>query len=151
MPLNTVEDVWIVIMERAPQHEKLSKFIDYFIEQWMDNPLLPIALWNVNDQRHRTNNTVEELNSKLNRMIGRQQPNVQLLVKCLKGELGEFGVKRKKKFGTWSSRTEQGLSPIMKRYKQSGLMQVRWTGLIFGVPAPGHCYLLSRKDTSNLA
>ncbi|CAL1288591.1 unnamed protein product [Larinioides sclopetarius] len=114
MPLNTVEDAWIVIMERAPQHEKLSEFIDYFIEQWMDNPLLPIALWNVNDQRHRTNNAVEGWNSKLNRMIGRQQPNVQLLVKCLKDEannvshvircheLGEFGVKRKKKFQSCS-------------------------------------------------
>ncbi|CAL1265093.1 unnamed protein product [Larinioides sclopetarius] len=74
----------------------------------MDNMLLPIALWNVNDQRHRTDNAVEGWNSKLNGMIGRQQLNVQLLVKCLKDEannishvirrreLGEFGVKRKK-------------------------------------------------------
>ncbi|GBM30334.1 hypothetical protein AVEN_174145-1 [Araneus ventricosus] len=108
IPLNIVEDACIVIMEITPQQEKFSEFIDYFVEQWMHNPLLPTALWNVNDQRHRTNNVAEGWNSKLNRMIGRQQPNGQLLDKCLKDEannifhvirsreLGEFGVKRKK-------------------------------------------------------
>ncbi|GBM82650.1 hypothetical protein AVEN_200556-1 [Araneus ventricosus] len=124
MPLNTVEDTWIVIMERAPQHEKLSEFIDYFVEQWMSNPLLPTALWNVNDQRHGTNNAVEGWNSKLNRMISTQQPNVKILVKCLKDEannishvirsrdLGEFEVKRKK-----CVQLDQRLENIMKDFE----------------------------------
>ncbi|GBN39368.1 hypothetical protein AVEN_63677-1 [Araneus ventricosus] len=90
----------------------------------MSNPLLPTALWNVNDQRHRTNNAVEGWNSKLNRMIGRQQPNVKILIKCLKDEannishvirsreLGEFGVKRKK-----CMQLDQRLENIMKDFK----------------------------------
>ncbi|GBL74972.1 hypothetical protein AVEN_243781-1 [Araneus ventricosus] len=92
----------------------------------MYNPLLPTAVWNVNDQRHRTNNVVEGWNSKLNRMIGRQQPNGQLLVKCLKDEannifhvirsreLGEFGVKRKKYV-----QLDQRLENIMKDFRIS--------------------------------
>ncbi|GBO12004.1 hypothetical protein AVEN_274014-1 [Araneus ventricosus] len=90
----------------------------------MSNLLLPTALWNVNDERHRTNNAVEGWNSKLNRMIGRQQPNVKILVKCLKDEannishvirsreLDEFGVKRKK-----CVQLDQGLENIMKDFE----------------------------------
>ncbi|GBO14618.1 hypothetical protein AVEN_246995-1 [Araneus ventricosus] len=120
MPLNTVEDTWIMVMERASQHEKLSEFIDYFVEQWMSNPLLPTALWNVNYQRHRTNNAVEGWNSKLNR----KHPNVKIQVKCLKDaannishvirsrELCEFGVKRKK-----CVQLDQRLENIMKDFE----------------------------------
>lgn len=86
IPLNMVEDAWILIMELLPQHQKLNEFMDYFVEQWMDNPTVPTALWNVHAQRHRTNNVVEAWNSKINRMINRNKPNVQLLVKCLKNE-----------------------------------------------------------------
>lgn len=127
MPLNTIEDGWILIMEGVPDNEKLNQFIDYFVEQWMDNPSLPTALWNVHNQRHRTNNAVEGWNSKLNRMIGRQQPNIQLFVKCLKDEainvshvirshdLGEVGVKRRKKY----VQLDQRLDNIMKEYEMS--------------------------------
>ncbi|GBL99589.1 hypothetical protein AVEN_68849-1 [Araneus ventricosus] len=91
----------------------------------MSNPLLPTALWNVNDQRHGTNNAVKGWNSILNRMIRRQQPNVKILVKCLKDEannisyvirsreLGEFGVKRKKK----CVQLDQRLENIMKDFE----------------------------------
>ncbi|GFU48261.1 uncharacterized protein TNCV_4626771 [Trichonephila clavipes] len=74
----------------------------------MDNPNMPIKVWNVYGQRHRTNNSVEGWNSKLNAITGRNQPNVHLLVKILKEEtqkeyfnvkareLGDSGIKRKK-------------------------------------------------------
>ncbi|GFW77451.1 uncharacterized protein TNCV_2498441 [Trichonephila clavipes] len=74
----------------------------------MDNPNMPIKVWNVYEQRHTTNNFVEGWNSKLNAITGRNQPNVHLLVKILKeetrkvsfnlksGELGDPGIKREK-------------------------------------------------------
>ncbi|GFY12786.1 uncharacterized protein TNCV_4284441 [Trichonephila clavipes] len=63
----------------------LPPFIDYFVEQWMDSTIMPIKVWNVYGQRHRTN-SVEGWNSKLNAITGRKQPNVHLLVKILKEE-----------------------------------------------------------------
>ena len=40
-------------------------------------------MWNINKHRHTTKNVVEGLNSKLNSIIGKQQPNVFLLVQKL--------------------------------------------------------------------
>lgn len=84
LPLEFINDAWLYIMSICPKNEKLQLFVDYFVNQWMDNDNIPIELWNVHGQRHRTNNAVEGWNGKLNRAIAVKQPNVQLLVKCLK-------------------------------------------------------------------
>jgi hypothetical protein len=73
-----------MITESVPQNEKLTLFLDYFVEQWMENQNVPIEMWNIHQYRNRTNNAVEGWNSKLNSMIGKQQPNVILLVQKLK-------------------------------------------------------------------
>jgi hypothetical protein len=74
----------------------------------MENQNVPIEMWNIRQHRHRTNSAVEVWNSKLNSIIGKQQPNVFLLVQKLKEEaelvswqlkskeLGLAGEKRKK-------------------------------------------------------
>jgi hypothetical protein len=41
-------------------------------------------MWNRNKHRHTTNSAVESWNSKLNSIIGKQQPGVFLLVQTLK-------------------------------------------------------------------
>jgi hypothetical protein len=43
-------------------------------------------MWNINQHQHWTNNAVKGLNSKLNSIIGKQQPNVFLQVQKLKEE-----------------------------------------------------------------
>jgi hypothetical protein len=43
-------------------------------------------MWNKNKHRHRSNNAVEGWNSKPNSIIGKQQPNVFLLVQKSKDE-----------------------------------------------------------------
>jgi hypothetical protein len=90
------------------QNEKLTLFLDYFVEQWMEHQNVPIEMWNIHQHRHRTNNAVEGWNSKLNSIVGKQQPNVFLLVQKLKEEavlvswqmkskeLGLAGQKRKR-------------------------------------------------------
>jgi hypothetical protein len=108
LPIDKVEEVWLMIMESVPQNEILTLFLDYFVEQWMENQNVPIEMWNIHQYRHRTNNAVEGWNSKLNSIIGKQHPNVFLLVQKLREEaqlvswqikskeLGLAGQKRKK-------------------------------------------------------
>ncbi|PRD20531.1 UNVERIFIED_CONTAM: hypothetical protein NCL1_54335 [Trichonephila clavipes] len=110
LPMKHIDDAWSIMWEKAFSIDKLTTFIDYFVEQWMDNPNMPIKVWNVyGQQRHRTNNSVEGCNSELNAIIGRNQPTVHLLVKILKEEtqkvsfnlksreLGDPGIKREQK------------------------------------------------------
>ncbi|GFU42293.1 uncharacterized protein TNCV_4554581 [Trichonephila clavipes] len=107
-PLLAIDDAWNIIWEKSFSFDKLTTFIDYFVEQWMDNPNMPIKVWNVCEQRHRTNNSVEGWSSKLNAITDRNQPYVHLLIKILKEEtqkvsfnikfreLGDLEIKRKK-------------------------------------------------------
>ncbi|GFW61777.1 uncharacterized protein TNCV_1471001 [Trichonephila clavipes] len=80
-----IDDAWSIVCENAFSIDKLTPFIDYFVEQWMDNTNMPIKVWNVYGQHHKTN-SVEGWNSKLNAITGGNQSNVYLLVKILKEE-----------------------------------------------------------------
>jgi hypothetical protein len=64
-----VEEGWFMIMENVQQNEELTLFLDYIVEQWMENQNAAIEMWNINKHRQRTNNAVEGLNSKLNSII----------------------------------------------------------------------------------
>jgi hypothetical protein len=86
LPIDEVEDGWLMLMESLPQNEKLTLFLDYFVEQWMEKQNVPIEMWNIHQHRHRTNNAVEGWNSKLSSIIGKQHPNIFLLVHKLKEE-----------------------------------------------------------------
>ncbi|GFV95662.1 uncharacterized protein TNCV_2009791 [Trichonephila clavipes] len=77
LPLEHIDDVWSIGWENAFSIDELTPFIDYFVEKLMDRTNMPIKVWNVYEQRHRTN-FIEELNSKLNAITGRKQPNVYL-------------------------------------------------------------------------
>jgi hypothetical protein len=84
-------------------------------------------MWNIHQHRHRTDNAVEGWNSKLNSIIGKQHPNVFLLVQKLKEEaelvswqikskeLGLAGQKRKKTYVKQDERIER----IMAEYDKS--------------------------------
>ncbi|GFW84432.1 uncharacterized protein TNCV_3089491 [Trichonephila clavipes] len=69
-----MEHAWSIVRENAFSIDKLTPSIDYFVKQWMDPTNVLIKVWNVHGQRHRTN-SVEECNSKLNAITGRNQPN----------------------------------------------------------------------------
>jgi hypothetical protein len=38
LPIDRVEEGWLMIMDSVPQNEKLTLFLDYFVEQWMVSP-----------------------------------------------------------------------------------------------------------------
>ena len=63
LPVEKVEEAFLQITENIPTNDKLERFIDYFVEQWMGNPSVPLQLWNVYQLRHRTINPVELRNS----------------------------------------------------------------------------------------
>jgi hypothetical protein len=73
---NKVKEVLLFVIKYVPQNEKLTSLLDYYAQQLMENQNVPIEMWNINKYRHRTNNSVEVWNSKLNSAIGKQQPNI---------------------------------------------------------------------------
>jgi hypothetical protein len=64
--IKKVEESWLMIVENAPQKEKLTLFLDYYFQQSMENQNVSIEMWNINKHRHRINNAIEGWNSKLN-------------------------------------------------------------------------------------
>jgi hypothetical protein len=47
LPIDKGEERWFMIMDSVPQNEKLTSFLDYFVEQWMENQNVPIEMWNI--------------------------------------------------------------------------------------------------------
>jgi hypothetical protein len=82
--ITNIEEVWLMTMENVPQNEK-TLFLEHYVQQLMDSKNIPIDMWNINKHRHWTNNAVEGMDSKLNSIIGKQQP-VFLQVQKLKQE-----------------------------------------------------------------
>ena len=68
-------------MESIPQNEKLTLFIDFYVEQLMASHNIPIEMWNINNHRNRTNNAVECWHSKLKSIIAEQHPKCFLQVR----------------------------------------------------------------------
>ena len=107
-PINKVEEVWLRIMENVPHNDKLTLFLVYCAQQLMENHNVLIEMWNTNNNRRRTDSTVDGWNCELNSIIGRRKPNVFLQIHKLKEEtqsvswqlkskgLGERGQKRRK-------------------------------------------------------
>ncbi|GFV35320.1 uncharacterized protein TNCV_3203521 [Trichonephila clavipes] len=133
LPMEYIEDAWIfIIWGKSFSIDKLTTFIDYFVEQWMDNPNMPIKVGNVYEQRHRTNNSVEGGNSKLNAIIGRNQPNIHLLVKILKEETQkvsfnlnsrELGDPRIKKKKAHAKKLDERIENILKEFETSNNLE----------------------------
>jgi len=67
IPLQDIDEGWLIIMENSPNNEKLKLFHDYFVEQWLENEIMSKNIWNCYQKRHRTNNVVEGWNSRLNK------------------------------------------------------------------------------------
>lgn len=132
LPLEKIEEGWIQIMEIVPQNAKLTEFLDYFVEQWLDNSSIPTELWNVYGQRHRTNNVVEGWNCKLNRSLQHVvNPNIYLMVRKLKDEaervsfvlkaktLGETPQKRRKLY----TRQDERIKNVLAEYNKTNDIQ----------------------------
>jgi hypothetical protein len=66
---------WFVIVKNVPQNEKLALFLDYYVQQLLENRNVPAEMWNVQSG---------VWNFNLKRIMGEQQPDVFLLVQKLR-------------------------------------------------------------------
>jgi hypothetical protein len=41
-PFKKVEEDWLMAVKNVPQNEKLTLFLEYFVEQWMGKQNVPI-------------------------------------------------------------------------------------------------------------
>jgi hypothetical protein len=71
LPVNQVEEDLLVIMQLLTK----NLFLDYNVQKLIENKIVPIEMWNIYKNRHRTNNAVEGWNRKLKSVMGKQQPN----------------------------------------------------------------------------
>lgn len=85
LPPHSIEDGWISIMETAPQIEAVQNFNDYFVEQWLENSVIG-DMWVCFNERHRTTNALEGWHNRLNRCIGKYNPNICELLTVLKDD-----------------------------------------------------------------
>lgn len=47
LPHNTLVEMWVLIMEQMPSGEKITAFADDMVDQWTENPNIPMEMWNV--------------------------------------------------------------------------------------------------------
>ena len=87
LPVDDVIDGWLAVMEDYPaNNQKLNAWNDYFVSQWVENSNLPLSIWNVCGEEHRTNNTCEGYNNRLNRAVRTLHPNIYELITVLQLE-----------------------------------------------------------------
>lgn len=79
LPPENIDDGWLAIMENSPETEKITKFNDYFIEEWLDSRRYWVCFRN----RHRTTNVTEGWHTRLNKKCGKSHPNIYELLKVL--------------------------------------------------------------------
>ena len=50
--INKVEEGRQMMMENVPQNRKLTLFLDYYVQQLLENRNVPTEMWNVNKHRY---------------------------------------------------------------------------------------------------
>lgn len=120
---------WLEIYSRKPEeNDKLTEFLDYFVSNWMEDERNDIHQWNCYNRRHRTTNSVEGWNNKLNSMVQRPNPRIKDLIQCLKTEaehsaymymtkqLNLEGKRRKLKY----KKMDAAIQKTIKKYEENG-------------------------------
>ena len=107
--IKKVEEGWLMMMENFPQNEKLALFLDYFVEQRMENQNVPIEMWSINKHQHRTKSAVGGWKSKLKSIKGKQQPNVFCWCRNYKNKQSRY-------LGNCNQRTLKSLAKNEERF-----------------------------------
>lgn len=93
VPLDMVEDVWLDIIADSPQHDKVTDLMDYVTSTWNEDNWSP-AMWNhFGNEGHRTNNNLEGLHHKLNKVVMKAHLNIFEIVRVLEREQSVTEVK----------------------------------------------------------
>ncbi|KAI5645679.1 MULE transposase domain-containing protein [Phthorimaea operculella] len=85
-----VEDGWLTIMEDSSTEERVIKFNDYFVTQWLEDPDM-IAKWCCHGERHRTTNLVEAWNQRLQQYVG-SNPTLMFLLDMIELDISSYDI-----------------------------------------------------------
>lgn len=131
LPLNLLDDGWLYVMGESPNNAEITKFNDYFVQTWLQHPVLS-KVWNTFNESHRTNNMVESWNGRVKKIMP------------LKPNIGQFlsGVEKDAKF-YYNKINQSGPIQISKRKKESMQINDRINNtiqeLLTGQISIGHC------------
>ena len=82
VPLSTIRLAWFGLKAAAPDTTSAKHFIAYFQKTWMTS--FPLHVWNhYCTTEDRTNNTLEGWHNRLNKLAGRDHPNLYQLIKMI--------------------------------------------------------------------
>lgn len=83
LPQNEIINGWVYINARYGTEEKeKKKFIKYMEKQWLREEF--IKTWCVFGEVHRTTNALESWHNKLNKTVGKKNPNMMHFLQTLK-------------------------------------------------------------------
>jgi hypothetical protein len=73
--------------ESEPEYSMSVKFLDYVYNNWINEPLFPISMWNHFETKNkpRTNNHVEGYNNALNKLL-KSHPNIYKFIEEIANE-----------------------------------------------------------------
>lgn len=123
-----VFDGWLEIHSQPPDVAKLSEFFDYFVERWLENSEVPVSLWSCYRRRHRTTNAVEGWHNKINNFLGKPNPKIKDVIKCMKTEAEnsacalmrtELSMEGKRRKTTYM-KVDERLEKTVKKYEEDG-------------------------------
>jgi len=89
LPLDKIDEAWLIIQSNAPDDEKLNEFNNYFVENWLDSTTFSKKMWNCHHEKYRTNNIIKVWNHKFKTMVGRSHPSIWVLIEKLKTAAAE--------------------------------------------------------------
>ena len=85
IPVSCVRTAWFGLKSSALDNASYIPFINYFSKTWING--FPIKTWNhYTTTEDRTNNTLEGWHNRLNKLVGRDHPNIYQLIKLMKKE-----------------------------------------------------------------
>lgn len=90
LPAHEIQNGWKYITRHSTQEDDMKKFRSYVDHQWIKEEF--ISTWCVYGEQHRTNNSLEAWNHKLNKTVGKKNPNIIHLLEVLVKDSAYFKV-----------------------------------------------------------
>uniref|UniRef100_A0A2A4K3L7 MULE transposase domain-containing protein n=1 Tax=Heliothis virescens TaxID=7102 RepID=A0A2A4K3L7_HELVI len=94
LPSNKIEDGWLAIIENSLPAEPVTKFNNYFVEQWLE-PDGMIAKWCCYKEQHRSTNLVEAWNNRLKCHLG-SNPTLLLFLQVMLIDIASYDTAQEK-------------------------------------------------------
>ncbi|CAF4462764.1 unnamed protein product, partial [Rotaria socialis] len=124
LPIQEVETSFYDLRATADPtlKQQLRELFLYFDEYWINN--IPIKMWNIHDNQHRTNNICEGFHNRFNRRMEQAHANIWSFIRCIVREESRFqhlyvqintGSKRRPR-SSYTNGIQKRIDTLMQRY-----------------------------------